>query len=111
MSKQYDTKKFANLYEAMSPMTLYRNKTETWKTYRNLIVIFFMIAYTYHLALCSHVTAKGLPPETVSLSSITSLKTLSKDNEFFTIDDVVRVDDTFYRFINANECLKHYRCS
>jgi hypothetical protein len=83
----------------MGSITLYRNKTGAWKIYRNLIVMFFMIALTYQLVLCPHVSAKDLPPDTVSLSSITILKELSKDNEFFTIDDLVRVDDTFYRFL------------
>ncbi len=75
------------------------NKTGTWKIYRNLIVIFIVTVFTYQLAICPQVTAKDLPPETVSLSSIPSLKGLSKDNDFFTIDDTVRVDDTYYRFI------------
>lgn len=88
MSKQYDTQ-----------VTLFRIKSGTWKIYRNLIVVFIMIAFTYQLALCPNVTAKDLPPETVSLSSITSLKALSKNNDFFTIDDVVRVDGTSYRFL------------
>ncbi|MGR3293088.1 MAG: hypothetical protein ACUZ9M_03610 [Candidatus Scalindua sp.] len=99
MSRLCDTKKFSNLCETMGSITLYRNKTGAWMIYRNLIVMFFVIALTYQLALCPHVSAKDLPPKTVSLSSITILKELSKDNEFFTIGDPVRVDDKSYRFL------------
>ena len=99
MKKQSGMKKtFTNSYGITGSTDHYRNKIDTCKIYCNLIVIFFMITSSYHLVLSPLVSAKDLPPETVSLSSITSLNDLSKDNEFFTIDDTVRVDDTFYRF-------------
>ncbi len=66
--------------------------------FSNLTIISIAILFTYLLPLLRNVPAANLPPETVSLSSITGLKELSKDNEFFTIDELVRVDEPFYRF-------------
>ncbi len=67
--------------------------------FSNLTIIFIALFFTYQLSLLRDVSAANLPPESVSLSSITGLKDLSKDNEFFTIDELVRVDEPFYRFI------------
>lgn len=38
-------------------------------------------------------------PSTVSFSSIAILKNLSRENKYFTIDDTVRVDGYYYRFL------------
>ena len=39
------------------------------------------------------------PPPTVTFSSIAILKNLSRENKYFTINDTVRIDGHYYRFL------------
>jgi hypothetical protein len=70
-------------------------KTGGRKTNRNFLLLFIAFAFLFPLLFCTY----GFGSETVSYSSITTLKRLSQSNKYYTIDDTVRIDAPYYRFL------------
>ncbi len=91
-----------NEYSLVAPFTRLRMICEHERKNRIahyiLFVVFVSLALISLAFFCISGFGKDMPPSTVTFSSITTLNNLSKNNKYFTIDDVVRVDGLYYRF-------------
>lgn len=65
--------------------------------------LFFAVPALIVLLSCAFFNARGFggesSPSTATFSTIAILKNLSRENKYFTIDDNVRIDGHYYRFL------------
>lgn len=88
------------LKKSLKPYMLFRTISKNGKVNTKIGPSFstILILLLVPLFLPTNGYTKDMPPETVSLSSITILNRLSNENKFFTIDKKVRTDVPYYRF-------------